>query len=344
MATASGSGRPLALVEKARALDLLSPALVSGTAEEKWLNGDNEGAIALAKTARPAEGAPLLAMFYTSLGRFDDAADSLNEVAGDAGSPAALAAWTLNMTPGITVISRRVFELHMLMFWWCVAIGFFVFGWMIYSLIAFRKSRGAVSDAKLVHNTKAEVIWTVLPVFILIGMAVPATRTLIETEDATNTELTIRITGYQWKWGYQYVDSGVELFSNLDRASNAARQLGSGIDPTTVPNYLLSVDHPLVVPAGVKVRLLITAQDVIHSWWVPALAIKKDAIPGFINEAWFEIDADKIGLYRGQCAELCGRDHGFMPIVIDVRSKADFDAWMKTQKTLQRPADPAQAS
>ncbi len=258
-------------------------------------------------------------------------------------SPAALAAWTLNMTPGITAISRRVYELHMLMFWWCVAIGFFVFGWMIYSMVAFRKSRGAAPDAKLVHNTKAEVIWTVLPVFILIGMAVPATRTLIETEDATNTELTIRITGYQWKWGYQYLNSDVEVFSTLDRASNAARQLGSGIDPSTVPNYLLNVDHPLVVPAGVKVRLLITAQDVIHSWWVPALAIKKDAIPGFINEAWFKIDADRTGLYRGQCAELCGRDHGFMPIVIDVRSKPDFEAWLKTQKALQRPADPVQA-
>jgi cytochrome c oxidase subunit II len=259
-------------------------------------------------------------------------------------SPAALAAWTLNMTPGITAISRRVYELHMLMFWWCVAIGFFVFGWMIYSMVAFRKSRGATPDTQLTHNTKAEVIWTVLPVLILIGMAVPATRALIETEDATNTEMTIRITGYQWKWGYQYMDSGVELFSTLDRASNAARQLGSGIDPATVPNYLLEVDHPLVVPAGVKVRLLITAQDVIHSWWVPALAIKKDAIPGFFNEAWFKIDTDKTGLYRGQCAELCGRDHGFMPIVIDVRSKADFDAWIKTQKALQRPADPAQAS
>ncbi len=259
-------------------------------------------------------------------------------------SPAAWAAWTLNMTPGITAISKRVYELHMLMFWWCVAIGFFVFGWMIYSLVVFRKSRGAKADANLTHNTKAEVIWTVLPVLILIGMAVPATRTLIQTEDATNTEMTIRITGYQWKWGYQYVDSGVEVFSTLDRASNAARQLGSGIDPTTVPNYLLNVDHPLVVPAGVKVRLLITAQDVIHAWWVPALAIKKDAIPGFMNEAWFKIDKDKTGLYRGQCAELCGRDHGFMPIVIDVRSKADFDAWMKTQKALQRPAEPAQAS
>jgi len=255
--------------------------------------------------------------------------------------PAALAAWTLNMTPGITAISRRVYELHMLMYWWCVAIAIFVFGWMIFSIVRFRKSRGAVADTNLVHNTRAEIIWTVLPVLILIGMAVPATRTLIETEDATNTELTIRVTGYQWKWGYQYVDGGVEVLSTLDRASNAARQLGSNVDPRTVPNYLLSVDHPLVVPAGVKVRLLITAQDVIHAWWVPALAIKKDAIPGFVNEAWFKIDTDKTGLYRGQCAELCGRDHGFMPIVIDVRSKADFEAWLKTQQAMQRPADPA---
>jgi cytochrome c oxidase subunit 2 len=256
-------------------------------------------------------------------------------------SPAAFAAWTLNMTPGITAISRRVYDLHMLMYWWCVAIAIFVFGWMIYSLVRFRKSQGAVPDTRLVHNTRAEIIWTVVPVLILIIMAVPATRTLIETDDASKSELTIRITGYQWKWGYQYVDSGVELLSTLDRASNAARQLGSKIDPATVPDYLLNVDHPLVVPAGVKVRLLLTAQDVIHSWWVPALAIKKDAIPGFVNEAWFNIDTDKIGLYRGQCAELCGRDHGFMPIVIDVRSKADFEAWLKTQQAMQRPAEPA---
>jgi cytochrome c oxidase subunit 2 len=259
-------------------------------------------------------------------------------------SPSAFAAWTLDMTPGITQISRRIYGLHELMYWWCVAIGVFVFGWMIYSMVRFRKSRGAVPDTALTHNTKAEIIWTVLPILILIGMAVPATRTLIETEDASGTELTIRVTGYQWKWGYQYVDSGVEVLSTLDRASNAARQLGSGIDPNTVQNYLLSVDHPLVVPAGVKVRLLITGQDVIHSWWVPALAIKKDAIPGFINEAWFKIDNDKTGLYRGQCAELCGRDHGFMPIVIDVRSKADFDAWLKTQQALQRPADKPQTA
>ena len=256
-------------------------------------------------------------------------------------SPAAFAAWTLNMTPGITAISRRIYDLHMIMYWWCVAIAIFVFGWMIYSLVRFRKSQGAVPDTKLVHNTKAEIIWTVIPVLILIVMAVPATKTLIETDDASHSELTIRVTGYQWKWGYQYVDSGVEVLSTLDRGSNAARQLGSDIDPATVPNYLLNVDHPLVVPAGVKVRLLLSAQDVIHSWWVPALAIKKDAIPGFVNEAWFKIDADKTGLYRGQCAELCGRDHGFMPIVIDVRSKADFEAWLKTQQAMQRPADPA---
>jgi cytochrome c oxidase subunit 2 len=259
-------------------------------------------------------------------------------------APAAHAAWTLNMTPGITAISRRVYELHMLMYWWCVAIAVFVFGWMIYSIVRFRKSQGAVADTKLVHNTTAEVIWTILPVVILIVMAVPAARTLIETEDATNTELTIRVTGYQWKWGYEYVDAGVTLFSTLDRASNAARQLGSGLDPNQVPNYLLSVDHPLVVPAGVKVRLLVTAQDVIHSWWVPALAIKKDAIPGFLNEAWFKIDTDKTGLYRGQCAELCGRDHGFMPIVIDVRSKGEFAAWLQKQKALQQPAEPTAAA
>jgi cytochrome c oxidase subunit 2 len=255
-------------------------------------------------------------------------------------APAAQAAWTLNMTPGITAISRRVFELHMLMYWWCVAIAVFVFGWMIYSIVRFRKSQGAVPDTKLMHNTTAEIIWTVVPVLILIVMAVPATRTLIETEDATNTELTIRVTGYQWKWGYEYVDAGVTVLSTLDRASNAARQLGSGIDPNSVPEYLLSVDHPLVVPAGIKVRLLLTAQDVIHAWWVPALAIKKDAVPGFLNEAWFRIDADKTGLYRGQCAELCGRDHGFMPIVVDVRSQADFAAWLQTQKALQQPAAP----
>ena len=256
-------------------------------------------------------------------------------------APSARAAWTLNMTPGISAMSREIYSLHMLMFWWCVGIAIVVFGFMIYSMVHFRKSKGAVADVHFLHSNRIELIWTLVPVLILISMAVPAARVLIQTEDPIATDLTIRVTGYQWKWGYESADTGVTVLSTLSRDSNRARQLGSGIDPNTVANYLLSVDHPLVVPAGVKVRVLITANDVIHSWWVPALAIKKDAIPGFINEAWFDIDADKTGTYRGQCAELCGRDHGFMPIVLEVKSKQDFDQWLKEQQAaLKQPAAP----
>jgi cytochrome c oxidase subunit 2 len=260
-------------------------------------------------------------------------------------APGAQAAWTLNMTPGISAMSRQIYSLHMLMFWWCVGIAIVVFGFMIFSMVRFRKSKGAIPDTTLLHSTRVEIVWTLVPVLILISMAVPAARVLVQTEDATGAQLTIRVTGYQWKWGYEYLNSGVTVLSTLDADSNRARELDSGIDPNSVPNYLLAVDHPLVVPAGVKVRLLITGQDVIHSWWVPALAIKKDAIPGFINEAWFDIDADKTGMYRGQCAELCGRDHGFMPIVLDVRSKDDFDAWLKQQQSAAKPgtASPAVA-
>ena len=259
-------------------------------------------------------------------------------------TPAARADWALNMTPGISAISRQVYSIHMVMFWWCVAIGVFVFAWMIYSLVRFRKSTGAVPDTKLVHNTRAEVIWTVIPVVILVVMAVPAARTLIAMEDTTGTELTIRVTGYQWKWEYEYVNQGVSYFSTLDRASDETRALGSGRDPKQVDHYLLNVDNPLVVPADTKVRVLISAQDVIHAWWVPALAIKKDAIPGYINEVWFKVDADKTGVYRGQCAELCGRDHGFMPVVIDVRSKQDFAAWLKSKQAAAEPAATAAVS
>jgi len=253
-------------------------------------------------------------------------------------APAAHAEWTLNMTPGISAMSRQIYGLHMLMFWWCVGIAVVVFGVMIYSMVRFRKSSGAVADVNHLHSTRLEIVWTLLPVLILISMAVPAARTLIETENVNGAKLTIRVTGYQWKWGYEYLGSGVTLVSSLDRESDHARQLGSGVDPNTVPHYLLNVDHPLVVPAGVKVRVLITAQDVIHSWWVPALAIKKDAIPGFVNETWFDIDADQVGIYRGQCAELCGRDHGFMPIVLDVRSAPDFERWLKEQQAAVRVA------
>jgi cytochrome c oxidase subunit 2 len=244
----------------------------------------------------------------------------------------------LNMTRGVTEISRKIYDLHMTIFWVCVVIGVIVFGAMIWSIIAFRKSKGAIPDVTMVHNTKVEVIWTTVPVIILIAMAVPAAKTLVEIEDTTKTELTIKVTGFQWGWQYDYLDDGVAYYSHLDRKSDAARELLSGIDPNTVEHYLLNVDHPLVVPVDTKVRLLVTGADVIHSWWVPAFGVKKDAIPGFVNEAWFRVDPDKPGLYRGQCAELCGRDHGFMPIVVDVRSKADFAAWLKNTAAEQKQA------
>jgi len=252
------------------------------------------------------------------------------------GASQAQAAWTLNMTQGVTSMSGEIYSLHMSMFWWCVAIAVFVFGWMIWSLVAFRKSNGAVADTTLVHSTKAEIIWTIIPVVILVVLAVPAARTLIALDDSRGSELTVKVTGYQWKWGYDYLDSGVSFFSTLSRDSNEARQLQSHVDVNGVHEYLRDVDHPLVVPTGTKVRLLLTAQDVIHAWWVPQLAIKKDAIPGFVNELWFQIDADKPGLYRGQCVELCGRDHSAMPIVVEAKSPADFKAWVKEQQDAQQ--------
>src|SRR5882762_9713778 len=252
--------------------------------------------------------------------------------------------WSLlNMTQGVTAMSRQIYDLHMLIFWVCVIIAAVVFGAMLWSIVAYRKSQGAVADTTLVHNTKVEIIWTAVPVIILIAMAVPAARTLVEIEDTTKTELTIKVTGFQWGWQYDYLDDGVAYYSRLDPKSDAARELLSGIDPNTVDHYLLNVDYPLVVPVGTKVRLLVTAADVIHSWWVPDFGVKKDAIPGFVNEAWFRVDTDKPGLYRGQCAELCGRDHGFMPIVVDVRSKADFATWLKDKaaELKQAAAPPA---
>jgi cytochrome c oxidase subunit 2 len=251
----------------------------------------------------------------------------------------------LNLPRGVTDMSRKIYDLHMEIFWVCVGIGVIVFGVMIWSIIDFRKSKGAVSDVTLVHNTKVEIVWTIVPVIILVAMAVPAARVLVEIEDTSRTELTVKVTGFQWGWEYDYLDNGVMYYSRLDHRSDAARELLSGIDPRTVDHYLLNVDHPFVVPVDTKVRLLVTGADVIHSWWMPAFGVKKDAIPGFVNEAWFKIDKDKPGLYRGQCAELCGRDHGFMPIVVDARSKEDFAAWLKQtaaeQKQAATPAAPA---
>jgi cytochrome c oxidase subunit 2 len=161
-------------------------------------------------------------------------------------------------------------------------------------------------------------------------MAIPAAETLIRMEDTRGSELTIKVTGYQWRWHYDYIDDGVGFFSTLDRESNAARQVGADVDVNTVDNYLLKVDNDLVVPVNTKVRLLITGADVLHAWWVPAFAVKKDAVPGFINETWFNADTE--GTYRGQCAELCGMDHGFMPIVVRVTSQEDYDSWLSSQR------------
>lgn len=265
---------------------------------------------------------------------------------GVLGAPLALmasapvwAAWQLNMRPGVTELSKQAYNLHMEIFLICVAIAVVVFGAMIYSIIKFRHSKGAVADTTLLHSTKVEVIWTAIPIIILVFMAIPAARALIKIEDMRGSEITIKVTGYQWKWQYEYLDQNVNFFSTLSRDSNAARQLGSGADVYAVPDYLLSVDNPLVVPVGKKVRVLLTAGDVIHAWWVPALGMKKDAIPGFVNELWFK--ADQIGTFRGQCAELCGRDHGFMPVVVEVKSQADYDAWLKTQQPAAEPAQPA---
>ncbi|GMW06194.1 MAG: cytochrome c oxidase subunit II [Gammaproteobacteria bacterium] len=257
------------------------------------------------------------------------------------GMSAAHADWQLNLPPGVTEISRRIYDLHMLVLWVCVVIGVLVFGVMIYAMVAFRKKDG-VKPATWDHSTTAEIIWTVIPVMVLVALAIPAARTLVFIEDTRGAQMNIKITGYQWKWNYEYLDEGVSFFSSLARTSNVARQKDSGIDPASVENYLLEVDRPLVLPAGVKIRYLLTSNDVNHAWWVLDFGIKRDAIPGYINEGWFQVDEP--GVYRGQCAELCGKDHGFMPIVVEVLPKAEFDAWLAAQQADAAPAVAATAS
>src|ERR1700722_17090682 len=245
-----------------------------------------------------------------------------------------------NLPTGVTDLARDMYGLHMEVFWICVGIAVVVFGAMIYALVKFRHSQGAVADTAMLHSTKVEIIWTIIPVVILVVMAIPAADLILKQEDTRNSQLSIRVTGYQWKWEYSYMDSaeGVDFFSTLARDSNFARQVNSGIDPKSVPNYLLEVDKPLVIPSGTKVRLLLTSQDVIHAWWVPDFGAKRAAIPGFVNELWFKVDPGKEGIYRGQCAALCGRDHGFMPVVVDVRTPDEFKKWVETQKAAAKQA------
>jgi len=242
---------------------------------------------------------------------------------------AVFADYKLNMPQSVTALGNDIYDLHMLVLWICTIVGIAVFGVIIYSLINHRKSKG-VTPASFHESATVEFIWTTIPFVILVAIAVPATTTLLKIEDTSNPDLTIKVTGWQWKWEYDYLDNGVHFFSNLDKASNDARKVNSGTDPRGVENYLLDVDNPIVVPVNKKVRILTTSNDVIHAWWVPDLAIKRDAIPGYINESWFK--AEKTGIYRGQCAELCGKDHGFMPIVVKVVSDGEYASWVGEQK------------
>lgn len=241
-----------------------------------------------------------------------------------------------NMPRGVTELSHDVYSLHMVIFYICCVIGAIVFGLMFWSIIRHRKSKGA-TPAQFHGSLKVEIIWTAIPVLILIGMAIPASKTLIAMEDASKADMTVLVTGSQWKWHYKYLEYPIEFYSLLatprDQIENNAAK-----DEL----YLRDVDKPLVLPTGKKVRFLVTADDVIHSWWVPDFAIKKDANPGFINETWAKIE--KPGIYRGQCAELCGKDHGFMPVVVDVKTPEEFDRWVVAQIDAQEKAKAAEAA
>ena len=257
--------------------------------------------------------------------------------------------WQLNMERGASTWSHVPYDLNNISLWVCVVIGVLVFGAMFVAMFRFRKSRGAVAE-KWAHNTVLEVVWTTIPVLILITLAYLATGGLTSWADTTGSQMTVKVTGYQWKWRYDYVDyqgkavSKVGYMSKLDALSDKTRQLDSGMDPYAVKTgdentYLLDVDKPLVLPIHTKIRFVITSDDVIHSWWVPAFGWKMDAIPGLVNTAWTNIN--EAGTYRGQCAELCGQDHGFMPIVVKAVSQEDFAKWLAAQE--QASAAPAAA-
>ncbi|HEY9130697.1 MAG TPA: cytochrome c oxidase subunit II [Dyella sp.] len=257
----------------------------------------------------------------------------------------------LNMTRGVSEWSPEAYFLNNVALGVCVVIGILVFGAMFIAMFRFRKSRGAVAE-KWTHNTHLEIVWTTIPVIILIVLAYLATNGLKTFADTTGSQMTVKVTGFQWKWRYDYVDymgksiDKVGFMSKLDRESDETRQLGSGMDPNAVKvdgynTYLLNVDEPLVVPVNTKIRFVITAGDVIHSWWVPALGWKMDAIPGIVNAAWTNIKEP--GVYRGQCAELCGQDHGFMPIVVKAVPKAEFEQWLAAKQAAANPPAPPAA-
>ena len=258
-----------------------------------------------------------------------------------AAGPADPHRWQLNMGRGVTPTAHAAYDAHMITLWICVIIGVIVFGAMAIAVFRFRKSKGAVADTEFTHSTTLEILWTALPILILVGLAFPATSGLMRMYDTRDAAMTVKVTGYQWMWKYDYLGQGVQFTSRLDRKSDEIRQ--SGVDARTAnhPHYLLDVDNQLVLPINTKIRFVLTADDVIHAWWVPALGWKQDAIPGIVNEAWAEIEQP--GIYRGQCAELCGKDHGFMPIVVRAVSKDEYASWLAAEKAKRAPAEPAPA-
>ncbi|WP_097065607.1 cytochrome c oxidase subunit II [Nitrosovibrio sp. Nv4] len=236
--------------------------------------------------------------------------------------------YQLNLPEPQTIIARQIYDQHTMLLWICLAIFIGVFGVMFYSVLKHRKSVG-YKAANFHHSTTVEIIWTIIPFFILVGMAFPATKTIIAMKDTSSPDITIKTTGYQWKWGYDYLTGEGEGISFLSNLATPRAQIENASPKEE--NYLLEVDNPVVVPVGKKVRIIITANDVLHAWWVPALGVKQDAIPGYIRDAWFTID--KPGTYRGQCAELCGKDHGFMPIVVEAVEPEKYTQWVAEQKS-----------
>lgn len=236
-----------------------------------------------------------------------------------------MADWTLNMSPGVTSSSNQIFDLHMIILWICVIIGVVVFGIMFWSIFNHRKSKDPDRKPANFHeNTLVEILWTVIPLVILVIMAIPATATLVDMYDTTEAEIDIKVTGYQWRWKYDYIDDDFGFFSNMSTTDDEIYNRTEKKE-----HYLLDVDNPMVIPTNTRVRLLLTANDVIHSWWVPEFGLKKDAIPGFINEVWTQVDEP--GIYRGQCTELCGVRHGFMPVVVKAVPREEYDEWVSEQ-------------
>lgn len=245
---------------------------------------------------------------------------------------AAFADWGLNMRPGVTPISQEIYHMHMVSLWVVTIIGIIVFSVMFWSIFHHRKSKG-VKPAKFSHSTTVEIIWTIIPLAIILSLAVPATKLLIKMDDTSDAQVTVKATGYQWKWKYDYLDEDLTIYSVLDENSTEVSQLNSGKNPMELENYLIDVDEPIVLPINTKIRILTTANDVIHSWWVPDLGWKRDAIPGFINDNWAIIE--KPGVYRGQCTEICGKGHGYMPIVIKAVEMNEYKTWVAAKKVEQ---------